>query len=123
MRRFNLLVIFLACPMMMFGQLKIQSDGVFKMNNTLAGSIGKSEKTNVSFGYGTLSSTLLTGNWITANGFEALCANTSGNFNTANGYRALYTNTTGSYNTANGFGALYKNLTGNFNTANGYSAL
>jgi hypothetical protein len=43
--------------------------------------------------------------------------------NTANGYQALYANTTGYQNTANGLAALTSNTTGYFNTANGVNAL
>ena len=45
----------------------------------------------------------------------------TGNDNTANGYQALHANTTGYNNTANGYQALYSNTTGGYNTANGYS--
>ena len=64
-----------------------------------------------------------TGSNNTANGFQALYANTTGSSNTANGFQALYSNTTGYYNTANGYAALYANTTGSSNTANGYAAL
>ena len=59
----------------------------------------------------------------TANGQQALKANTSGSRNTANGSNSLYSNTTGSENTANGTYALYDNTEGYSNTANGYVAL
>ncbi len=64
-----------------------------------------------------------TGSYNTANGFEALYANTIGNYNAANGMYALISNTTGSNNTANGYEALNDNTTGSYNTANGYEAL
>ena len=70
MKRLNLFVIMLAYPMMMFGQLNVESNGdvligsslgtdadvpvVFKVNNNLAGSTGNSSGSNVSFGYGAL---------------------------------------------------------------------
>ena len=59
----------------------------------------------------------------TANGFQALFANTTGRQNIASGYRALYANTTGSSNTASGAYALYSNTEGSDNTANGVDAL
>ena len=43
--------------------------------------------------------------------------------NTANGLQALYANTTGGYNTASGQGALFSNTTGGTNTAFGFQAL
>ena len=43
--------------------------------------------------------------------------------NTANGVQALYANTTGSHNTANGIQALYANTTGSYNTANGAATI
>jgi len=122
MRRFNLLVIFLTCPMVMFGQLKIQSNGVFKMNNILVGNTGYGSS-SVSFGYGALSSPSLSGSNNTANGYNALYSNTTGSENTANGYQALYINTAGSSNTAIGYWALISNYTGSGNTAIGYWAL
>jgi len=64
-----------------------------------------------------------TGNYNTANGFQALFSNTTGINNTANGYQALSANTTGINNTANGYQALSANTTGNSNTANGFRAL
>jgi hypothetical protein len=59
----------------------------------------------------------------TADGFDALFANTTGGNNTADGLNALANNTTGSSNTAVGFQALLSNATGNFNTASGVDAL
>jgi hypothetical protein len=50
----------------------------------------------------------------------SLFSNTTGNYNTANGFQALYSNTTGNNNTANGYNSLYSNTTGNNNTALGY---
>ena len=64
-----------------------------------------------------------TGSNNTANGYQALAANTTGVSNTANGYMALNSNTTGSYNAANGMYALYANTTGTTNVANGVFAL
>ena len=64
-----------------------------------------------------------TGYYNTANGFQALCSNTTGSNNTANGMYALNANTTGYNNTGNGFQALYTNTTGYYNTANGMYAL
>jgi hypothetical protein len=59
----------------------------------------------------------------TANGVNALNANTIGDYNTAIWYQSLLWNNIGGVNTANGFWALRMNITGNSNTANGYSAL
>jgi hypothetical protein len=59
----------------------------------------------------------------TANGGNALAANTTGGGNTANGAGALLKNTIGINNTADGTNALYSNTVGNYNTANGFNAL
>jgi hypothetical protein len=59
----------------------------------------------------------------TANGYQALPANTSGYDNTANGFQALYSNTSGYLNTADGAAALFFNTSGYQNTANGVQAL
>lgn len=59
----------------------------------------------------------------TANGSQALRADTSGSNNTAGGSQALYSNTSGSFNTASGFQALYSNIASSANTASGYQAL
>ena len=139
MRRLYLLIIFLACPLMMFGQLKVQSNGdviigsflgtnanvpvVFKVNNNLAGSTGNSVNGNISFGYASLSSSSLSSSTNTAVGFTALKNNASGGYNSAFGYSALYTNTTGGSNTACGFYALQSNTSGYGNSAFGYNAL
>ena len=64
-----------------------------------------------------------TGNYNTANGYQALSANTTGSNNTANGLQALSANTTGTDNTAYGYQALSANTTGINNTANGLQAL
>jgi hypothetical protein len=64
-----------------------------------------------------------TGYYNTANGFQALSANTTGSNNTANGLQALSANTTGFDNTAYGYQALSANTTGINNTANGLQAL
>jgi hypothetical protein len=58
----------------------------------------------------------------TANGANALVANTTASNNTASGANALSSNTTGGNNTANGSGALESNTTGTGNTANGTNA-
>ena len=118
------------CPIVMFGQLRVQPSGdthvskniylvsngsnflgttddlpiTFKVNNILAGSTGSPARQNVSFGYGALSSL------------------TSGNCNVANGLCALVYNTTGYNNTAVGFGTLSSNEVGFHNTAIGYFA-
>ena len=55
----------------------------------------------------------------TADGFQALNANTSGEYGTASGYQALLSNTTGTQNTAFGVGALSSNTTGGNNIALG----
>jgi len=101
----------------------------FKLGTTYAGFTGSSVKTNVSFGYGSLNSGLLTGGVSNvAVGVEALYSN-SGSNNTANGYRALYSNDLGHYNTANGSCALRNNngsantSAGYYNTANGANSL
>jgi hypothetical protein len=87
-----------------------------------AGNLTGTGNSNTANGYQALSANT-TGSYNTANGYQALSANTTGISNTANGYQALSANTTGSYNTANGFRALSANTTGNSNTANGYRAL
>jgi hypothetical protein len=66
---------------------------------------------------------LTTGDYNTANGFEALFSNTTGGGNTASGHNALQSNTTGYHNTANGGAALVSNTTGFDNTASGRHAL
>ena len=121
MRRFNLFVIFLACPMMMFGQLKIQPNGFFKVKNNLAGNTGTTgDMNNVSFGYGAMATQQYGGANNTAIGKDALYSNGGGCDNTANGNRALYANITGDYNTVIGSSALRSNTTGSYNTAVGY---
>jgi len=59
----------------------------------------------------------------TADGYQALNANTTGATNTASGYQALLMNTTGSDNVALGAAALESNTAGLSNTAIGVSAL
>ena len=118
MRRFNLLVIFLVSPIMVFGQLKIQSNGVFNMNNVLAGSTEVSGSPyNVSFGYKALSASSLTGMYNTAVGVYALPGNTTGSSNTALGSFTLNLNTTGVCNTAIGDHVLAWSFDGSYNTA------
>ncbi|HKR05993.1 MAG TPA: tail fiber domain-containing protein [Bacteroidia bacterium] len=79
------------------------------------------------------------GNYNSANGYQALYSNSSGNYNTAIGYQALYYNALAADNTATGYralynntsyrntaigsGALYSNSSGSDNTANGYKSL
>jgi len=99
----------------------MQSDGVFKVNNIVSGTIGNSTNNNASFGYSAMPNT--SGKWNTAFGVYALFKNTTGANNTANGNHALRENTTGSYNTANGYGANYYNTTGSLNTVVGSTAL
>jgi len=65
----------------------------------------------------------MTGQYNTANGFQALLANTSGLANTGTGAWALYSNQTGNNNAATGAQALYSNTTGIDNTAIGTNAL
>jgi hypothetical protein len=65
----------------------------------------------------------MTGQYNTANGFQALLANTSGLANTGTGAWALYSNQTGNNNAATGAQALYSNTTGIDNTAMGTNAL
>jgi hypothetical protein len=65
----------------------------------------------------------MTGKGNTANGYEALAANTTGGNNTAVGEGSLFNNTTGASNTANGAYALLSNTTGISNTATGQYAL
>jgi len=96
----------------------IQSNGVFYVDNNLAGSTGTS---NVSFGNMALSSNT-TGGFNTAIGSSALRYNTVGSENTACGSHALLNNTDGSYNTANGINALRFNTNGTYNTAVGTEA-
>jgi len=121
MKKTFLFLCVLCVSVIAFGQLKVQPNGLFQMNNISAGNTGSSVQNNVSFGYGTLSN-LLSGNYNTATGYHALRYNTTGSNNTANGYQALYTNT-GSNNIANGYQALRNNNTGTNNTANGSQAL
>ena len=147
MKKFNLLTVLLCCPVVIFGQLEVKTNGdtyiakniylestsnflgttsnvpiTFKVNNSLAGFTGSSVNANVAFGYGALFNNSTGSNINTANGYYALYSNTYGSSNTANGYYALYSNMTGSGNTANGCYALRFNLSSN-NTANGYYAL
>jgi len=71
----------------------------------------------------------LTGNYNTANGFNALQAISTGSYNTADGANALGAlgqedaSMTGSYNTASGYNALNANNAGGYNTAIGGQAL
>jgi hypothetical protein len=96
---------------------------MFKVNGVLAGSTGyDSLYSNVSFGYGALSSNTA-GFYNTANGDYALSSNTEGYINTANGFKALYANTSGLFNTASGGYALFSNTTGSNNTATGTGTL
>jgi hypothetical protein len=90
-------------------------------NNTFAGSFSGNGAglTNVNLTGPSALSAL--GN--TANGYQALHANTTGANNTANGQQALYSNTTGRANEANGHQALFSNTSGDYNTANGHQAL
>lgn len=91
--------------------------------NGLALSLGfGSLTTNVAVGAGTLSSASLTGSQDTANGYNALLANTGGSQNTANGYASLIGNTAGAQNTAIGADTLVANSTGSNNVAIGYTA-
>ena len=137
MRKTFLFLCALCTSMIAFGQLKITPNGLFKVNNILAGNIGQINLQNVSFGYEALSNssggtnvaigyhalyTNTTGFQNTANGNFALYSNTEGTCNSANGYIALYNNTTGSCNSACGLFALYSNMTGDYNTAIGYLA-
>jgi hypothetical protein len=64
-----------------------------------------------------------TGNYNTANGFDALFDNTIGESNTAVGFGAVDHNTTGSENTGIGSAALQSNVDGHNNTAVGLLAL
>ena len=116
----------------------------FKVNNTLAGSIGTGSYGNVSYGGLSLPSTT-TGNSLVAIGTAALHSNTVGSLNVAVGEEPLYYNRGGSYNTAIGYisqawdssgigntsiGALSMNQAGggqhkggSYNSALGYGAL
>jgi hypothetical protein len=64
-----------------------------------------------------------TGNYNTAQGYQALESNTTGSNNTASGLNALNHNTTGNNNSANGAWALYNATTASNNCATGYKAL
>jgi hypothetical protein len=148
MKRVNLFVFsLLLCPMMAFGQLRVDPSGntyakniyignssnflgtdsnvpvVFKTNGVLSGSTGSSAHGNVSFGYNTLSSPSLSGPSNAAFGHEALKSNTTGQYSAAFGRAALMSNTTGLYNTAAGYSALANNISGTHNAAIGRSAL
>jgi hypothetical protein len=114
------------------GKLYLESDSgiiattgnvpiTFKVNGILAGSTGRSGKSNVSFGYNALSKATSGSN--TAIGYWALYANTTGSSNTAIGDNALTSNTTGQYNIAIGVDVLYSNSSGSGNTAIGSLAL
>ena len=94
----------------------------FKVNNSVAGFTGYSGKTNVSFGYQSLSN-LYMGDENVAIGVGALRNSSYGWENTATGYYALYNNFDGWDNTATGHYALYYNTDGSNNTAIGCSAL
>jgi trimeric autotransporter adhesin len=59
----------------------------------------------------------------TAVGVNTLYHNINGIVNTATGYEALYSNTEGAINVASGSRALFSNTTGRYNTATGDSAL
>ena len=48
-----IVVILVVCPLMAFGQFKVNSDGVFKTGGP-AGRTGKYGSTNVSFGFCTM---------------------------------------------------------------------
>ena len=61
-----------------------------------------------------------TGNFNTANGYDALYNNGSGSNNTAVGYQALRANTVGMSNIASGYQALFSNTSGSANTASGH---
>ena len=121
MKKSFLLLCALCASVIAFGQLKITPNGVFKTDNSLAGSTGTSGNSNVSFGFGALANN--SSNMNTAIGYEALYANTTGYSNTANGYYALRANTIGTSNTAVGIRALSANIDGNGNTAMGSGAL
>ena len=96
----------------------------FKVNNTLSGSTGNSNNTNVSFGYEALLNPGLNNLFNTAMGYSALRNYVDGNgHNTAIGAYTLHSNTTGSFNTAIGSEALRSNLGGSYNFANGHNAL
>jgi hypothetical protein len=68
-------------------------------------------------------SSLNSGDYNTAVGYQSLYSNTIGDNNVALGYQALYSNTTGIRNTALGHQALYSNTTGVFNIAIGNGSL
>jgi len=146
MKRLNLFVLLSVCPMMVFGQLKVLSNGdthasknilidgssnylgtnttvpvVFKVNNVLAGSTG-GYSSNVSFGYGALSNSSSSSYSNTAFGSDALQTNTTGCYNTAIGSSTLSRNTTGSNNIAIGCYTLSYNTTGSSNTAVGFNS-
>jgi len=109
----------------------------FKVNGVLAGFTGSSNNYNVSFGYGSISTSAGWGNTAiglealrnnkydgnTAIGWSALYSNVYGELNTATGVMALCNNTGGSYNTANSAHVLSANTTGTGNTASGAYAL
>jgi predicted heme/steroid binding protein len=78
---------------------------------------------NTAFGYQTLSSVSLTGQYNTAIGTNALQLNTTGYSNNAFGRLALNANTTGFNNMAMGHTALYSNTSGVGNIGVGTDAL
>jgi hypothetical protein len=86
-------------------------------------SIGNNNGGFGNFFLGSAGNATTSGNYNTADGYEALFSNTSGSDNTANGLDALFSNTSGSDNTAYGLAALELNTSGNYNTADGFGAL
>ena len=92
-----------------------------KVNNLTVGNGSGGIASNTAIGSAALYSNT-SGHQNTANGNDALNANTTGIANTAIGSAALYSNTAGSGNTANGAKALDFNTVGTYNTAIGYGA-
>ena len=97
---------------------------VFRANNQWAGFTGYPDKSNVSFGYLSLTNALGNGNGNTAFGAQALQWSSSASGNVAIGTWALEWCTEGDNNVAVGLGAMNNSMTvGNHNVAIGQKAL
>jgi len=97
---------------------------ILKVNNQWAGFTGHQDKSNVSFGYLSLTNALGTGDANTAMGVQALRWNSAGSGNVAIGRWALEWCTKGDNNVAVGLGAMGGSMTpGSNNVAIGQTAL
>ena len=105
------------------GVINGDGGGLTDLSASQLTSIGNNNGGVGNFFVGPSGNATTSGEFNTANGYQALFNNTSGYENTANGGDALLSNTSGSYNTANGADALDYNTTGSWNTADGVNAL